>query len=135
MVECNGLNVLVVGDSVGENMALFLANAHGDGASAASGDPVDLDPADLDEAALAEAGFKPVSTPSEADGNDGKPPRQVDSLGMAGMGIADRVHFASESNLEGRSQDKIWINEGELYLALLSARNVWLGSGAVHLLR
>lgn len=63
MVDYNGLNVLIVGDSVGENMALFLANAHRD------------------------AGMDQMSTP-------------------------DRIHFASESNLEGKTQDKIWVNEG-----------------------
>ena len=63
MVDYNGLNVLIVGDSVGENMALFLANAHRD-------------------------------------------------AGMEQMSIGDRIHFASESNLEGKTQDKIWVNEG-----------------------
>ena len=58
MVDYNGLNVLIVGDSVGENMALFLANAHRD-------------------------------------------------AGMDQMSIGDRIHFASESNLEGKTQDKI----------------------------
>ena len=63
MVDYNGLNVLIVGDSVGENMALFLANAHRD-------------------------------------------------AGMDQMSIGDRIHFVSESNLEGKTQDKIWVNEG-----------------------
>lgn len=77
MVDYNGLNVLIVGDSVGENMALFLANAHRD-------------------------------------------------AGMDQMSIGDRVHFAKESNLEGKTQDKIWVNEGMYVQTLYGWYLLWL---------
>ena len=77
MVDYNGLNVLIVGDSVGENMALFLANAHRD-------------------------------------------------AGMDQMSIGDRIHFASESNLEGKTQDKIWVNEGmSVFKTIRLIINIW----------
>ena len=117
VVDWNGLNVLVVGDSVGENMALFLANSHG-----GQDDPTtNLDDPSVGEAELKAAGFQPVSpsTPSSPTATDDSDRlKQVDALGMAGMDVASRVHFASESNLEGKSQDKIWINEGEFTLLL-----------------
>ena len=83
MVDYNGLNVLIVGDSVGENMALFLANAHRD-------------------------------------------------AGMNQMSIGDRIHFAAESNLEGKTQDKIWVNEvpedrGGGYVAFGRVLRLWHG--------
>ena len=131
VVDYNGLNVLVVGDSVGENMALFLANSHGGDGDDLDG--TDLDDPSIDEAALAAAGFQPVVSPSapaatDDGGGDQAPPqqqqqpRQVDALGMEGMDVASRIHFAAESNLEGKVQDKIWINEGELQLRCY----VWL---------
>ena len=57
-VDFNALNILVVGDSVGENMALFLENSHAD----------------------------------------------------LGLYKHKRESYREQINLEGRSQDRIWVN-------------------------
>ena len=57
-VDFNALNILVVGDSVGENMALFLENSHAD----------------------------------------------------LGLYKHQRESYREQINLEGRSQDRIWVN-------------------------